>query len=81
MLALSEETHLSYRSWLGIGEQLLQAHAPHKTCPSNFLPVPSIQQDGYDSDPKANSESESEATSDFGTEFKSSSHWMNLELD
>ena len=35
------------------------------------LPVPSMQQDGYDSDSVANSESESEAESDFDTESES----------
>ena len=36
----SEETPLSYRSWLGIGEWPLQTSALHKTCSSNFTSSP-----------------------------------------
>jgi len=45
--------------WLGFGEWILQASAPHKTCPSKFISSSPIYQDQYNSE--ANSEDESEA--------------------
>ena len=45
------------------------------------LPVPSTQQDGYDSEANSDSESEAVSKSDFDTESESSNEWMNLELD
>ena len=62
--------HLSYRSWLGISEWLLQTVRHTKSAVPRLLPVSPIQQDQYNSDSEANSEAEDEAAcySDFDSE-------------